>query len=130
MRKYNFNKAALQLIEIALRHWCSPVNLPHIFEHLFLGTPLGGYFWYFVSQFFRNIKYRVVIETNISLDWWWKLFNNETPLKFPKSNILFSQYVCTWSNISLNNGSLSETLKQTEIMPVKKSEKPFDKDNY
>ena len=32
MPKYDFNKVALQFIEIALRHSCSPVNLLHIFK--------------------------------------------------------------------------------------------------
>ena len=31
--------------EMKLRHGCSPVNLLHILEHLFLRTPLNGYFW-------------------------------------------------------------------------------------
>ena len=36
MPKYDFNKVAVlcNFIEISLRHWCSPVNLLHIF-----GTP-------------------------------------------------------------------------------------------
>ena len=32
-------------IKIALRHGCSPVNLLHISEYLFLRTPLTGCFW-------------------------------------------------------------------------------------
>ena len=35
MQKYDFNKVASNIIEITLRHGCSPVNLLHIF-----GTPL------------------------------------------------------------------------------------------
>ena len=31
-------------IKIALRYWCSPVNLLHISEHYFLSTPLKGCF--------------------------------------------------------------------------------------
>ena len=41
MLQYNF-------IEITLRHWCSPVNLLDILEHLFVRTPLD-------SCFFKNI---------------------------------------------------------------------------
>ena len=33
MSKYDFNKVASNLIAIALRHWCSPVNLLHIFSN-------------------------------------------------------------------------------------------------
>ena len=32
------------IIEVALRHGCSLVNLKIFSEHLFLGTPLDGYF--------------------------------------------------------------------------------------
>ena len=32
MPKCDFNKVTLQLIEIAFRHGCSPVNLLHIFR--------------------------------------------------------------------------------------------------
>ena len=32
MPKCNFNKVAGNFTEIALRHWCSPVNLLHIFR--------------------------------------------------------------------------------------------------
>ena len=31
-------------MEITLRHWCSPVNLLQVAEHLFLRTPLDGCF--------------------------------------------------------------------------------------
>ena len=37
MPKCDFNKVA--------RHGCSPVNLLHFSEHLFLGTPLDACFW-------------------------------------------------------------------------------------
>ena len=36
MPEFDFDKVVLQL--------CSPVNLLHILEHLFLGTPLEGCF--------------------------------------------------------------------------------------
>ena len=36
MSEFDFDKVVLQL--------CSPVNLLHILEHLFLGTPLEGGF--------------------------------------------------------------------------------------
>ena len=43
MSKCDFNKVPLQSpFELALRHGCSPVNLLHISEHLFLRTPPGG----------------------------------------------------------------------------------------
>ena len=45
MPKCDFNKVALQLIEIAFQHGCSLVNLLHIFRNLFLRTPLDGCFW-------------------------------------------------------------------------------------
>ena len=32
------------VIEITLRHGCSPVNLLHIFRNLFLRAPLDGWF--------------------------------------------------------------------------------------
>ena len=35
MAKCDFNEAALQLIEIGLRHACSPVNFLHIFRTSF-----------------------------------------------------------------------------------------------
>ena len=34
------------IIEIALRHGCCPVNLLHNFRTSFLGTPLGGFWKY------------------------------------------------------------------------------------
>ena len=40
MPKCDFNKAAL--IEIVLRHWCSPVNLLHIFRTPFLKNTSDG----------------------------------------------------------------------------------------
>ena len=39
-------KLQSNFIEIVFRHGCSPVNLLHISEHLFLGIPLGGCFFY------------------------------------------------------------------------------------
>ena len=38
-------KLQTNFIEITLRHGCSPVNLLHILEHFFLGTPLSGCIW-------------------------------------------------------------------------------------
>ena len=40
----DFNKVALQLIEITLRHWCSPVNLLHLFRTPFPKNTSGGLF--------------------------------------------------------------------------------------
>ena len=42
MPKFDFNKVALQLIEITLQHECSPVNLLHIFRTPFLKNTFGG----------------------------------------------------------------------------------------
>ena len=41
MSKCDFNKVALQLFEITLRHGCSPVNLLHIFRTPFLKNTSG-----------------------------------------------------------------------------------------
>ena len=38
-------KLQSNVIEITLRHGCSPGNMLHISEHLFLGTPPNGCFW-------------------------------------------------------------------------------------
>ena len=43
-RSVNSIKLLCNIIEIALRHGCSPVNLLHIFRNLFLELPLGGCF--------------------------------------------------------------------------------------
>ena len=40
MSKCDFNKVASNFTEVTLRHGCSPVNLLHISEHLFLRIPL------------------------------------------------------------------------------------------
>ena len=42
MPKCDFNKVALQLIEIALRHGCSPVNLLNIFKTTFSKNTYEG----------------------------------------------------------------------------------------
>ena len=42
MPKCDFNKAASNSIEIALRHGCSPVNLLHIFRTPFYKSTYGG----------------------------------------------------------------------------------------
>ena len=42
MLKCDFNKVALQLIEITLRHGCSPVYLLHIFKTPFYKNTSGG----------------------------------------------------------------------------------------
>ena len=39
--KCDFNKVAVQLIEITLRYGCSHVTFLHIFKHLFLRTPIA-----------------------------------------------------------------------------------------
>ena len=44
MPKCDFNKVAKQLYQNRTSAWVSPVNLLHISEHLFPGTPLGGCF--------------------------------------------------------------------------------------
>ena len=70
MPKCDFNKVAKQhpmpkcyfnIIEIALRHGCSPVNLVHFSEHLFLGTPLDDcscwvLMWYIVVHGYVKLK--------------------------------------------------------------------------
>ena len=47
MLKRDFNRVALQLTEIALRHECSPVNLLHIFRTPFYKIKYGGLLLYF-----------------------------------------------------------------------------------
>ena len=42
MSKCDFNKVALNVIEITLRHGCSPVNLLHIFRTPFPKNASGG----------------------------------------------------------------------------------------
>ena len=42
MSKCGFNKVALQLLEIALRYGCSPVDLLHILKIPFLKNTLRG----------------------------------------------------------------------------------------
>ena len=51
-------KLQSDVIEIALRHGCSPVNWSIFSEHLFLRTLLVGCFWYFTDHtFFKGIKF-------------------------------------------------------------------------
>ena len=49
-------------IEITLRHRCS-VNLMHIFEHLFPGTPLDGCFWIYTGKLETKSKNNVRVIT-------------------------------------------------------------------
>ena len=50
MPKCNFNRVAL--LEITLRHGCSPVNLLNKFlEHHLLRTPLDGCFWIYLISY-------------------------------------------------------------------------------
>ena len=78
----------------------------------------------------KTVNYQDVIDSEVLLDWWWKYIDGQTPLKLPKISCLFSHYVCTWISNSLNTGSLSESLKLTELMPVKNRENPFDNDKF
>ena len=41
MRKCDFKKVTWNFFEITLSHWCSPVNLLHIFKTTFIRTPMG-----------------------------------------------------------------------------------------
>ena len=49
-------------IEITLRHGCSPVNLLHIFKHLFLRTPLDSCFWIKMLKNLRTCFLHVIIK--------------------------------------------------------------------
>ena len=42
MSKCHFNKVACNIMEITLRHGCSPINLLHIFRKLFDKNTSGG----------------------------------------------------------------------------------------
>ena len=42
MSKCDFNKVVLQIIELALRHGCFPVHLPHIFRTSTPSNNVGG----------------------------------------------------------------------------------------
>ena len=48
-------KLQSNFIEIALQHGCSPVYLLQFSEHLFLGTPPGGWFWIYCSQIDQEV---------------------------------------------------------------------------
>ena len=51
MLKCDFNKAPCNFIEITLQHWCSPINMLHIFEtKFFLTTLLEGWDWYYMRK--------------------------------------------------------------------------------
>ena len=45
------------VIEITLQHDCSPVNLLHISEYLFLRAPLNGFFWIYQFVVCLSCKY-------------------------------------------------------------------------
>ena len=45
MPKCDFNKIALQFIEITLQNECSPVNMLHIFRTLFPKNTSEGFFY-------------------------------------------------------------------------------------
>ena len=47
--KFTREHPCRSVIEIRLRHGCSLVNLMQFSEHLFLRTPMGGCFWWYLS---------------------------------------------------------------------------------
>ena len=53
-------QSVCSFVKIALRHWCSPVNLLKSFSTLVLRTPLEGYFW---SFFFDLRSQRFIFST-------------------------------------------------------------------
>ena len=54
MPKYDFNKVANNVIEITLRHGCSPVNLLHTFRTSFLKHTSGWLLLNFTEIAFRH----------------------------------------------------------------------------
>ena len=50
---------------IALRYGCSPVNLQHISEHLFIRTPLEGCFCCMLGNFLNVIKNGIIRSDNM-----------------------------------------------------------------
>ena len=52
--KCDFNKVALRLIEVTLRHGCSPVNLLHIFRTPLTKNTSGRMLLFMVKDFFYN----------------------------------------------------------------------------
>ena len=60
-------------IEIALQHGCSPVNLLHILDYLFLRTPLYCCFWYTFKTYFKLNSRTSPLKCNI---YFWLLYCN------------------------------------------------------
>ena len=58
MPKYDFNKVALQLIEIALQHGCSPEKFAAYFKNISSGTP-GRLPLSFQRKIARNVLYEL-----------------------------------------------------------------------
>ena len=56
MPKCDFKKVACNVIEIELRHGCSPVNLRHIFRTPFLKNTSGRLLLFTVKVFFSKYK--------------------------------------------------------------------------
>ena len=68
-------------IEITLRHGCSPVNLLHIFKHLFPRTRLKGYFYHYLS-----VQYHVLLLHSLKLILKW-FIHLEKPVTKPENVI-------------------------------------------
>ena len=69
-------KLQSNVVEITLRHGCSPVNMLRIFRTLFLGTPLGGCFWFLLLledlsktyfPLFKKINAEIAYEVNFTI---------------------------------------------------------------
>ena len=67
MPKRNFNKVALQLIEITLRHGCSLVNLLHIFRTTFTKNTSRWLLLIF-SEIRSTQFFYILIQLNHSMD--------------------------------------------------------------
>ena len=59
--KYDFNKAASNFLEIALRYGCSPINLLHIFRTPFPKNTSWWLLLYFVSKSLQEIAIIIIL---------------------------------------------------------------------
>ena len=64
MPKCDSIKLQSNFIEITLRLGCSPVNVLHIFRHLFQGTRLGGGFFMIVQSEKKRVAAQFEIHSN------------------------------------------------------------------
>ena len=70
MPKCDFDKVALNFIEITLRNGCSPVNLLHILRAPFPRSTSG---WLFLTFEFQISKFQKFHTFVVNRNWWQKI---------------------------------------------------------